>query len=158
MIIGNMKEAASGFGRYPEAVREALEFLRSHDFTTMEDGKYPIHGEDSVAILQRYETREPDSGKPEAHRRYVDVQYIVSGREEMGWCPMSPELKVCDPYDQEKDIVFFDNLIPISGFELAAGDFAVLYPTDVHRPCGSPEGGPQQVTKVVVKIAIDHMR
>ena len=77
MIIGNMKEAASGFGRYPVAVREALEFLRSHDFTTMEDGKYPIHGEDSVAILQRYETREPDSGKPEAHRRYVDVQYIV---------------------------------------------------------------------------------
>ena len=76
----------------------------------------------------------------------------------MGWCPMSPELKVCDPYDQEKDIVFFDNLIPISGIELAAGDFAVLYPTDVHRPCGSPEGGPQQVTKVVVKIAIDHMR
>ena len=149
MIIGNMKEASSGFGRYPESVREALEFLRSHDFTTMED---------SVAILQRYETREPDSGKPEAHRRYVDVQYIVSGREEMGWCPMSPELKVCDPYDQEKDIVFFDNLIPISGIELAAGDFAVLYPTDVHRPCGSPEGGPQQVTKVVVKIAIDHMR
>ena len=63
MIIGNMKEAASGFDRYPEAVREALEFLRSHDFTTMEDGKYPIHGEDSVAILQRYETREPDSGQ-----------------------------------------------------------------------------------------------
>ena len=54
MIIGNMKEAASGFGKYPKAIREALEFLNSHDFATMEDGRYPIHGEDSVAILQRY--------------------------------------------------------------------------------------------------------
>ena len=157
MIIGNMKESASGFGKYPDAIREALEFLHSHDFSTMQDGRYPIHGEDSVAILQRYETREPESGKPEAHRRYVDVQYIVSGREEMGWCPMSPELKVCDPYDANKDIVFFDNLIPISGLELSAGDFAVLYPTDVHRPCGSVGGAPQQVVKVVVKIAVDYM-
>ena len=157
MIIGNMKEAASGFGKYPDAIREALEFLHSHDFAAMKDGRYPIHGEDSVAILQRYETREPESGKPEAHRRYVDVQYIVSGREEMGWCPMSPELKVCDPYDANKDIVFFDNLIPISGLELTAGDFAVLYPTDVHRPCGSVDGAPHQVTKVVVKIAVDYM-
>ena len=158
MIIGNMNEAASGFDKYPKAIKEALDFLCSHDFTAMDDGRYPIHGDDSVAIVQRYETRQPDSGKPEAHRRYVDVQYIAAGREELGWCPMSPELQVCNPYDSNKDIVFFDSLIPISGIELEAGDFAVLYPTDVHRPCGSPAGGAQQVTKVVVKIAVDYMR
>ena len=158
MIIGNMKEAVSGFAKYPQALREALEFLHSNDFAAMEDGRYPIHGDESFAILQRYETREPESGKPEAHRKYVDVQYIASGREQMGWCPMSPELKVCDPYDQNKDIVFFDKLIPITSIELTAGDFAVLYPTDVHRPCGSPESGAQDIVKVVVKIAVDYAK
>ena len=158
MIIGNINEEVSGFSKYPEAIREALQYLCKQYFKNMEDGRYPIHGEDSFAILQRYSTRVPESGKPEAHRQYVDIQYIVEGREELGWCPMSPELKVCEPYNAEKDIVFFDKLIPISGITLAAGNFAVLYPTDVHRPCGSVEDAPAPVTKVVVKIAVDYIR
>ena len=158
LIIGNISEAASGFSKYPEAVREALQYLCQQDFKNMADGRYPIHGEDSFAILQRYNTRVPESGKPEAHRQYVDIQYIVEGREELGWCPMSPELKVCEPYDGEKDIVFFDKLIPISGITLEAGSFAVLYPTDVHRPCGSLGDSSVPVTKVVVKIAVDSIK
>ena len=154
-MIGNISAAASGFSKYPEAVREALQYLSKQDFKSMADGRYPVHGEESFAILQRYDTRVPESGKPEAPRKYVDIQYIVEGREELGWCPMSPELKVCEPYDGEKDIVFFDKLIPISGITLEAGNFAVLYPTDVHRPCGSLGNQPAPVTKVVVKIAVD---
>lgn len=158
MIIGNIREVPGDLDKYPEAVREALEFLRGHDFAAMEDGKYPIHGEDSFAILQRYSTRVPESGKPEAHRQFVDVQYIVEGREQLGWCPMSPELEVCDPYQEDKDIVFFDHLIPVSDIALEQGDFAVLYPSDVHRPCGSLGEASEPVTKVVVKIAVDYMK
>ena len=69
MIIGNINEKASGFSKYPEAVREALDYLCKQDFKSMEDGRYPIHGEDSFAILQRYNTRVPESGNPEAHRQ-----------------------------------------------------------------------------------------
>ncbi len=158
MIIGNMGEAASGFSKYPEAIREALEFLQKQDFRQLEDGRYPIHGEDSFAILQRYETRVPENGKPEAHRQYVDIQYIVEGREQLGWCPMSPELKVCDPYEEQRDIIFFDKLIPITALTLEEGSFAVLYPYDVHRPCGSLAKEPEKVTKVVVKIAVDYIK
>lgn len=158
LIIGNIREVVDGLDKYPEAVREALKFLHSHDLASMEDGKYPIHGEDSFAILQRYSTRVPESGKPEAHRKYVDVQYIVEGREQLGWCPMSPELEVCDPYQEDKDIAFFDHLIPVSTIALEPGDFAVLYPSDVHRPCGSLGEKSEPVTKVVVKIAVDYMK
>lgn len=157
MIIGNINEAESGFDKYPKAIQEALHFLSQQDFANMEDGKYPIHGEDSFAILQRYETREPESGKPEAHRQYVDIQYIAEGREELGWCPLSPELAICDPYDKDKDLVFFDKLIPITALTLEQGAFAVLYPCDVHRPCGSLGDAPEKVTKVVVKVAVDYI-
>lgn len=158
MIIGSIKEEASGFSRYPEAIREALYYLCRQDFKSMADGRYSIHGDDSFAILQRYDTRVPGSGKPEAHRQYVDIQYIVEGREELGWCPMSPELEVCTPYDDDKDIVFFEKLIPAGGITLEAGSFAVLYPTDVHRPCGSLGDELASVTKVVVKISVDYIR
>lgn len=158
MVIGKISEAASGFAKYPEAIRKALFFLKEHDFEAMEDGKYPIDGENSYAILQRYNTREPDSGKPEAHRQYVDIQYIVKGAEELGWCPLNPELTPLDSYDSEKDIIFYEKMVPGSTVPLQEGNFAVLYPADVHRPCGWLGGVSAPVTKVVVKIAVDHIR
>ncbi|MBQ1856054.1 MAG: YhcH/YjgK/YiaL family protein, partial [Anaerovibrio sp.] len=118
----------------------------------------PIDGKNSYAILQRYSTRLPESGKPEAHRQYVDIQYIVRGREELGWCPLNPELIEASPYDIEKDIVFYEKLVPGSSVVLDEGTFAVLYPADVHRPCGSVDGKLAPVTKVVVKIAVDYIK
>lgn len=158
MIIGNMSEAALGFNKYPEAVKEALQFLHAHDFTTMEDGTYEIHGKDSYAILQRYETKLPGTSKPEAHRKYIDVQYIVEGREDLGWCPLNPELKTDISYNDEKDIIFYQKLIPSGSVLLEKGSFAVLYPYDVHRPCGAIDNTPAPVTKVVVKIAVDYAK
>lgn len=158
MVIGKISEAASGFTKYPGAIRKALFFLKEQDFEAMEDGTYPIDGENSYAILQRYITREPESGKPEAHRQYVDIQYIVKGAEELGWCPLNPELTPMAPYDGDKDIIFYEKMIPGSTVTLREGSFAVLYPADVHRPCGSLKGVPAPVTKVVVKIAVDCIR
>lgn len=158
MIIGNIKEAESGFSKYPERIRQALRFLKETDFSQMPDGRIEID-EGMYANLQRYETRVPNSGKPEAHRQYVDVQYVVEGEEELGWCPLHPNLVPVDPYDVEKDLIFYQELVPGSHTYLHQGDFAVLYPADVHRPCGSihPEA-PAKVTKVVVKVAVDTIK
>ena len=158
LIIGNINEVASGFCKYSPAIQEALHFLHKQDFTKMKDGKYPINGDNSYAMLQRYATRVPESGKPEAHRQYIDVQYIVEGSEEMGWCPLSPELVVAEQYDAQRDVVFYHALIPESTVILQEGCFAVLYPADVHRPCGALETGSAPVTKVVVKIAVDYVK
>ena len=62
------------------------------------------------------------------------------------------------PYDIDKDIVFYEKLVPGSSIVLDEGTFAVLYPADVHRPCGSLDGKLAPVTKVVVKIAVDYIK
>ena len=158
LVLGKIKEVSSGFTKFPDAIRKALFFLAEHNFNEMKDGTYPIDGKNSYAILQRYSTRLPESGKPEAHRQYVDIQYIVRGREELGWCPLNPERIEASPYDIEKDIVFYEKLVPGSSVVLDEGTFAVLYPADVHRPCGSVDGKLAPVTKVVVKIAVDYIK
>lgn len=158
MVIGKISEAGSGFTKFPMAIRKALFFLHDQDFSTMEDGVYPIDGKNSYAILQRYDTRMPDSAKPEAHRQYVDIQYIVKGQEELGWCPLNPELQEHTKYDMDKDIIFYEKLVPGSSIILDEGCFAVLYPADVHRPCGAVDGKSGPVTKVVVKIAVDYIK
>ena len=155
MFIGSIDSLDNGHADYPKIVQKALEYLRSHDFTKLEDGRYPIDGDKCVANLQRYTTRVFEECRPETHKKYVDIQYVVEGEEYMGWCPFSPDLKVTAPYDAEKDITFYEELVPDSNIVLTPGRFAVIYPEDVHRPQGAVEGEPGPVTKVVVKISVD---
>ncbi len=157
MIVGSIDILEDGHVSYPEPVKKALEFLRSHDFTKMEAGKYPIDGEKSFAMLQRYDTRMLDKCRPETHQKFLDIQYIVEGEEFIGWCPFSPELEVSEAYDAQKDVAFYARLVPESNLILTKGGFAVLYPEDVHRPCGAVDGVSQPVTKVVVKIDVNSL-
>ena len=154
MFIGTI-EAAAAHAAYPEAIQRALSYLRSHDFTKMEDGTYPIEGEKMFAKLQRYETRLLESCRPETHQKYIDIQYVVEGEEYLGWCPFSPDLRAASDYDGEADVTFYERLVPDSNIILLPGSFAVLYPEDVHRPCCAVEGEVSAVTKVVVKVSVD---
>ena len=156
MIVDNVNNMARSLKEYPKVVRKALEYLKSHDFTDMEDGRYDIDGDRMYASVQHYKTRRLADCKPEAHQKYVDVQYIASGNELLGWCPFSPDLVVTEVYDEEKDIAFYESLVPDSTIIMSKGNFAVLYPEDVRSPCGAlDDDAPEDVVKVVVKISID---
>lgn len=155
MIVGTMEAAEQGYVEFPPILREALAFLRAHDFKKMADGHYPIRGEQCYANLDRYTTREADACFPETHQRFVDIQYLVEGEEYLGWCPLSPELSVHTPYDAARDVTFYERLVPESNLVLLPGSFAVLFPEDVHRPQVATEDGPAPVTKVVVKVSTE---
>jgi len=157
MIIGSMDTLDENHVEYPAIIQKALDFLRGHDFTRMEDGKYPIEGDKCFANVQRYNTRPEKECKPETHRKFVDIQFMVAGEEFMGWCPLSPDLEECAPYDEARDVTFYKDLVPDSSIVLSPGCFAVLYPEDVHRPQAAVDGQPGKVLKVVVKVAIDSL-
>ena len=106
-------------------------------------------------MVQSYTSR-PVTEDPrfEAHIKYVDIQYLVSGAEAMGWAPQD-QLVVSLPYLDEKDIMLgtvpaeVRTLVPFS-----AGYAILLYPTDAHGP-GLAAGEPEPVLKVVVKVLLD---
>ena len=156
MFIGNIDASGSmTHGAYPEAIRRALDYLSANDFKKMKDGKYPVEGEAMFALVQRYDTRLLESCRPEAHQKFVDIQYVVEGEEYLGWCPFSPDLKAVAPYDEKRDVTFYERLVPESNLVLLPGSFAVLYPEDVHRPCCAVDDEPSPVTKVVMKVSVD---
>ena len=158
MIIGNIGDPSEGFAAYPEAVLRALDYLRKTDFAKMKDGRYPVEGDDMYAILTRYKTKPSEECRPETHRKYIDLLYIISGEEYLGWCPMNPDLKVTEPYNAEKDIEFYEDLAPESHFVLSAGSIVVLFPKDVHKPFIMIGHEPTDVTKVIVKIAVSLLK
>ena len=155
-IIGVSKDEQKG---YSAALTKALAFLRSQDFRSMSEGRHEIDGDKIFALLSRYTTRPQAECVPEAHRKFVDIQYVAEGEEFLGWCPMSPDLVEMEPYDEARDIIFYRALIPESSILLKAGSYAVLYPEDVHRPGVSVlDEYPADVTKAVVKIDFELMK
>lgn len=158
MIIGNLERHKGEAAHYAPALERALKFLDGHDFLAMASGRYELEGEGGClmyANLDRYETKPAEICYPEAHKRYVDVQYVVSGREYLGWCIKNPDLQVREEYDEKRDIMFYEGLVPESVCVLEPGDFVILEPRDVHRPCGMVGDKPEPVTKVVVKVCVD---
>ena len=152
MIISDL-EHLEGQAAVSPGLAKALEFLRSPGTQTLPDGKYELDGARVFAMVQRYSTIKTAVPKFEAHRKYIDVQFIARGAEIIGWAPLE-RLAVTEAYDGEKDVCF--GSVPAAGWtplSLEAGQLAVLYPEDAHAP-RLAAGAPALVTKIVVKIAV----
>lgn len=153
MIKDNLQHISYYTYLTPE-LQKCLKYLRDNDFSQLECGKYDIIEGKAYAIVQEYTTKPEEDGKYEAHRKYVDIQFIAQGEEKLGRGDLN-DFEEISKYDEEKDIVF---LAPKDGakeecFKLIAGEFAIFTPQDVHMPCLTASE-PTFVKKVVVKVAV----
>jgi YhcH/YjgK/YiaL family protein len=138
--------ASEGFAR-------ALAFLRRPGAAGLPDGRYELDGDKVFAMVQRYATAAQAEPRFEAHRKYIDVQFVAGGAEVIGWAPLG-RLLVNEPYDGGKDVCF--GAVPAGSWTpllLRAGELAVLRPEDAHAP-RLAAGTPGAVVKIVVKIAV----
>ncbi len=150
MIFDKIKNASQYYGININ-VKKALEYLAKTNFDNMEPGRYEIDGNTVYALVQQYETRNRDQGKWEAHKKYIDVQYVANGVERMGYAN-SQEMELSVGYNEEKDIMFFEGngefLI------MKREEFIILFPNEVHMP-GQEVKKSDFVKKVVVKVLVD---
>lgn len=133
-------------------IRKALEFLENNDLRTFENGKYNIQGEDIYVNIQDYQTKTANQGKWEAHRKYIDIQFIIEGAEKIGVGEIQ-NYSTTEAYDEDKDVEFFSANIQTDFIALQKNEFIILYPHDVHMPqiCYDKSS---YVKKAVVKVRI----
>ena len=129
----------------------AFDFVKKNDLNNFLPGKYSIVGDRIIVLIDEYETKGNLQSHPEAHKKYIDIQLMVSGSEMIGYASknMHKELK---PYEKEKDIAFFD--APVNFFELKLGMFAIFFRDDLHQP-GIALGKIKTVKKAVFKVLAD---
>ncbi len=149
MIIDSLKNAALYYG-VNSGFRSAFEFLQQSDFEKMKPGRYEIDSDTVYAIVQHYETKPVEQGSWEAHRKYMDIQYVYYGRELMGYSCIDG-MKISKEYNQNDDCLFLEGTGDF--FKAEAGFFAVFAPEDAHMPCIAVTT-PEKVKKVVVKVAV----
>jgi len=104
------------------------------------------------AIVSEYETKVKNEVGYEAHRKNIDIQYLLKGEERVACLPVE-KLKETKPYSEEKDAAFFTASIQPIEMTLGDGFFAIFFPQDGHMPQLSVDE-PMMVKKVVVKVEI----
>lgn len=133
-----------------EGIFEGLQFLQkvSPDIAV---GTYQINPK-VKAIVSEYETKVENEVGYEAHRKNIDIQYLLRGEERVACLPLD-KLKETVPYSEERDAAFFTSSLQPIEMTLGEGYFAIFFPHDGHMPQLSV-GGPEMVKKVVVKVEI----
>ncbi len=151
---GIISDDLQNWNKHPELqpMADAFRFLIRTDLPTLEAGRYEIHGDDMYALVQRHESRSIESAEFEAHRLYLDIQYLIAGEEYIG-VTSQQGLTVSKPYDEAKDIEFYLKPANYGKIMMHPGRFAVFYPRDAHLPnCHPNRPGP--LHKVVVKVRL----
>lgn len=152
MIASDLKHIDHQLTMTP-SLQKAIGFLRLRGIHDLPDGRVEIDGQKVYAIVQRYETTDTGFPKFEYHRKYIDVQFIASGKEVIGWAP-AESITITEAYDADKDVAFgaaeTGKWTPLS---LQAGQLAVLYPEDGHAP-RLAFGEASAVMKIVVKVEV----
>ena len=147
MIIDRLANRAPLFQLSPRLAR-ALDYLRATDVRSVTLGRHDIDGDRLFALVQEYTTRAADQCVWEAHRRYIDVQFVVAGVERMGYANLGRDAGARSRTTQRATS---RSSSPASEFvTIRAGMFAIFGPEDVHSP-GHAAGEPSLVRKVVVK-------
>ena len=86
----------------------------------------------------------------EAHRKYLDIQYIVKGKEVVGWADLA-DCAIQGEFNEEKDIGKYTG--PFEYFTINEGVCYVAFPEDAHMP-GRHLEVPNDFVKVVVKLKV----
>src|SRR5205085_4696393 len=118
MIVDRLGNASMYFG-LGERLATALRYLQSTDLDAIQPGRYEVDGSRLFVLVQQYDTKPKEKGFWEAHRNYIDVQYVHQGVELIGYANL--EYLKAGEYDPARDFV------PAEGqgeyFQLRAGCF-----------------------------------
>ncbi|MDR2008468.1 MAG: YhcH/YjgK/YiaL family protein [Alphaproteobacteria bacterium] len=130
-------------------IAKILNFIANTDFSKIEGDKITID-DDNFFMLSSMQTKDITDGFWEAHRKYIDIHYILEGAEMFGYENIG-ELQVDKDYNPDKDMITYVGAMK-NPIILKQGMFAVVYPEDAHMPNVSPNGEKIPLKKIVFKI------
>ena len=147
MITDNIQNIA----KYSIISEKVSDFLKSltPDFQI---GHYVID-DCAFANIDVYNTKDHKDCKFEAHKKYIDIQMLLYGKEQIDVIDIN-SLEISVQYNEQKDVMFFKNTCtkPAS-LLMTPYKFAVLFPNDAHKPQMNYDYNISlDVKKVVVKI------
>lgn len=152
LILAALEQEEQYRQAYP-GFAQAFDFLKQPGVAELEPGKYEIDGQNIYAMIQHYNTKPEENCGWESHRKYIDIQYLIEGNEQINVAP-TDQLVMKGDYIVEKDKISYEvPTIKANALQLNAGQFAVFFPEDAHQASISSEES-VAVKKVVLKVQV----
>lgn len=129
---------------------KAFDFLMRDDLMTLSEGEYKIDGERVFAIIANAPGRDKKDALLEAHKKYIDIQLVLAGIDNMGWKATAECIDISMEYNDKKDVQLFKDM-PDTWLGCKKGTFAIFFPNDAHMPSISGDN----IHKVIVKVAVE---
>ena len=149
MVLDSLKNAAQYYSLHPR-FQEVFDYIASHDLVAMECGRHDIDGDNIFVNIQELDLRDKSEARLELHRKYIDIQLLLSGPNEIfGWSEKKDCLTAETEFDEQKDIQLFTD-IPQCFYSVGEGQFSILFPEDGHAPML----GEGHVKKCIFKVAL----
>ena len=129
--------------------KDVVNFIENEDLDRMEPGKYEIKGKHLFLNITTAKGKAPDEAVMETHVNMIDIQIPLDGPETFGYTPLCrlPDA----PYNAEKDITKYSDLIAESFIDCQPGMFAIFFPQDGHAPCISMA---PEIKKAIFKVKV----
>jgi biofilm protein TabA len=152
-MILDVLENANRYLALHEEFAKAFDFLLRQDLKELPVGKYEIDGESVYAIMSKEPGRKKEDALLETHEKYIDIQLVMEGTDDMGWKPKSLCKQQAGKYDQKNDEQLFADK-PDVWITTISGAFVIFFPEDAHMPLISSG----QIHKVVLKVALNPLK
>ncbi len=149
MIFASISQADRYAALHPLFPR-AFEFIRATDLKLLQPGIHQIIDKQLFVIVEEANGRTRADAKLECHRKYIDIQLVLEGTDEMGWKPLANCHQPMDDYNKDRDIRFFNDAAD-SWISTPANTFCIFFPEDAHAPLVSSG----KIRKLVFKIAVE---
>ena len=148
MIADSLKNYNSYLSISPRLAK-AFEFILNNDLASFEDGRHDIDGDEIFAMISTPQLKRPEDAPVETHKKYLDIQLVLSGSERFGWIAAEELKDAAAPFDVAKDICFWNDT-PTMYFDLHEGQMAIFLPEDGHAPMI----GSGSIKKCIVKVML----
>ena len=149
MILDSLKNKAQYAALHPR-FQQVFDFIDNNDVASLPCGRHDIDGDNIYVMVQEMDLRELSQARLELHRKYIDIQVLLSGPNEVfGWSEKKDCLTPEADFDEAKDVQFFTDT-PQCFYSVGEGQFTILFPEDGHAPML----GEGHVKKCIFKIAL----
>ncbi|OGS83890.1 MAG: hypothetical protein A2061_05055 [Gallionellales bacterium GWA2_59_43] len=148
MILSALSQSSRYASLHP-LFQRAFDYIRDTDLFALAPGRYPIVDDDLFAIVEHVPGKTKEMARLEVHRRYIDIQLVLEGDEQMGWKPLADCFNPVSEHSEEKDIRFFHDA-PASWVAVPPDHFCIFFPEDAHAPLVANG----MVRKVIFKVAV----
>ena len=149
MSLDSLKNKAQYAALHPR-FQAVFDFIDNNDVASLPCGRHDIDGDNIFVMVQELDLREVSAARLELHRKYIDIQLLLSGPNEIfGWSEKKDCLTAETEFDEQKDIQLFTD-IPQCFYSVGEGQFSILFPEDGHAPML----GEGHVKKCIFKVAL----